>query len=148
MEGSKVWRQGLTKVYCSLQDQRLTPPPSPFANCFHSSGAGVEGLESRDNMPFGLPEPSFSTSLAGNGVYSLLGKLRGLSGRGLTGEALASPSHSPETPSALGDNHLLALSRNSSVMSDPILAELLQCKLLSCKSQASWEEQLGLFQPK
>lgn len=118
----------------------MTPPPSPFANCYHGSDNGSDGGEARDTPQLDLP-----VNLAGNGIYSILDKLRGVPP---AGDGLGSPSHSPDTPSVVGEKQMLALSRNSSVMSDPLLAELLHCKLLSCKGQASLEEQLGIFQAK
>ena len=117
----------------------MTPPPSPFANCYHGSDNGSEGGEAHDTPQLDLP-----VSLAGSGIYSILEKLRGVPQR----EVLGSPSHSPDTPSVMEEKQIMALSRNSSVMSDPLLAELLHCKLLSCKGQASLEEQLGIFQAK
>lgn len=54
-------------------------------------------------------------------------------------EAQRSLSRSPDTPSA-GEQQIMALSRKGSAISDPLLAELLQCKMLSCKGQASLED--------
>lgn len=127
-----------------VQEQgNTTPPPSPFASCFQGSDSGEGGGPNRDNQCVDVSDGNLLANRSRSSVSRILNQLRGF-----PGEAKSSPSKSPDTPSAVGGKQMMALSRNSSLMSDPLLAELLQCKLLSCKGQASLEEQLGLFQPK
>jgi hypothetical protein len=45
----------------------------------------------------------------------------------------------PDTPSAVSEAQLVALSRNGSVISDPTLAELLQAKL-ACNDKYTLED--------
>ena len=124
-----------------MQEARTaTPPPSPFASCFQGSENSNDDLpgpnEARADVTEGAPLADRSRS----SVSRIIDQLRSV-----PVEDRGSPTNSPDTPSAAGEQQMLALSRNGSTMSAPLLAELLHCKLLSCKGQASLEEQLSLF---
>ena len=125
------------------EQQHITPPPSPFASYFQGSenSQGEDGPQARDSLQVDVSDSALTDSGVGSSLCRILDQLRAVSGQG-------SPSTSPDTPSAVEQKQMLALSRNGSAMSDPLLAELLHCKLLSCKGQASLEEQLGMYSSK
>jgi len=119
-------------VFFHLQERHPTPPPSPFASYFQGSEAGEEDEDMTPQEDLRLDackaidqarecaqtsDQLRTVPVLGNGSLNL----------------------PPDTPSAVSEAQLVALSRNGSVIIDPTLAELLRAKL-ACNGKYTLED--------
>jgi hypothetical protein len=120
-----------------MQERHPTPPPSPFASYFQGSEAGEEDEDMTPLEDLRLDACKAVDQARGGGETVDQLRVVPVMGNGVMGNgSLTLP---PDTPSAVSEAQLVALSRNGSVISDPTLAELLQAKL-ACNDKYTLED--------